>query len=183
MKEIALHVLDITGNSTKAGATLVEIIIEENDEMMTLTVRDNGCGMDADFLSRVTDPYTTTRTTRKVGLGLPLLRLAAEQAGGYMRIESTVGKGTNLTVAFGLRNVDRPPLGDMASTMATVIQGAPEIDFTYLHTQPGGKSASLDTREIRAALDGVPLSEPEVLAWITESLGEEERALEDTGFN
>ena len=92
MKELSLNILDIAMNSVKAGATLVEILIDERNGWRTLTIRDNGCGMSEDFLRAVTDPFTTTRTTRKVGMGLPLLKLAAEQTGGVMQIESSQGE-------------------------------------------------------------------------------------------
>ena len=176
MKELSLHILDIAQNSVKAGARLIGIAVEEGDVFVTVTVSDDGCGMNADMLARVADPYTTTRTTRKVGLGIPLFKLAAEQAGGALTIGSEPGRGTTLTASFRIYSVDRPPLGDMPGTMMTLVQGSPDIDFLYRHTTPGG-AAELDTRVLREALDGVPLCEPEVLAFIEGSLREEEAAL------
>ncbi|MDR1669094.1 MAG: ATP-binding protein [Oscillospiraceae bacterium] len=176
MKELSLHILDIAMNSVKAGASLVEIGLEEAGGTLTLTVADNGRGMEPEFLASVADPFTTTRTTRKVGMGIPLLKLAAEQAGGAFSIESAPGEGTALTASFQTGHLDNPPLGDMAATLVSLIQGSPGIDFTYTHTAGGGVS-SLDTRELRAALDGVPLDTPDVLAWIQNSIEEEERGL------
>lgn len=176
MKELSLHILDIVMNSVKAEASLIDISLTEDGTLFTVCVTDNGCGMDAEFLARVQDPFTTSRTTRKVGLGIPLLKLAAEQTGGSFSIESEPGRGTSLTAAFSSNHLDKPPLGDMVSTIVTLIQGSPETDFAYRHTTPSGE-ASLDTRELRQALDGVPLNEPEVLAWIQENLSEEEKGL------
>lgn len=174
MKELSLNLLDIVQNSIKAGAANIDIDIEENDEYLTFIVNDDGCGMDESMLARVSDPYTTTRTTRKVGLGISLLKMAAEQSGGSVHITSAPGKGTRLRASFEQHHLDRPPLGDIVATIVTLIQGAPFLDFRYSHTFPDGRRASLDTSEIRQALDGVPLSEPGVLQWIAESLAEEE---------
>jgi len=174
VKDLSLSVLDIAMNSVKAGASLIGITVAEDGQTLTVRVADDGCGMDADFLARVTDPFTTTRDTRRVGMGIPLFKLAAEQAGGTFSIESEPGRGTELTATFEAGHLDKPPLGDMPATVTTLIQGSPEIDFVYRHTAPGGE-ASLDTRALREALDGVPLDTPEILAWIQENLEEEER--------
>ncbi|MDR0326175.1 MAG: ATP-binding protein [Oscillospiraceae bacterium] len=176
MKDLSLSVLDIAMNSVKAKASLIEITLANDGKTLSVRIADNGCGMDADFLARVTDPFTTTRDTRRVGMGIPLFKLAAEQAGGTFAITSEPGRGTDLMAAFAVDHMDRPPLGDMAATVATLIQGSPDIDFVYRHTAPCGE-ASLDTRELRQALDGVPLNEPEVLQWIQENLDEEERMI------
>ncbi len=171
MKELSLHILDIVSNSITAKATRIVIALAERDGLLTLTVEDNGCGMDKDFLARVTDPFTTTRTTRKVGMGLPLLKMAAEQSDGTFFIDSTPDVGTKVVVSFGLTHIDRPPLGDMKATLLTLIQGAPDIDFLYTH-EADGKSCRLDLAEVRAELVDVPLNEPEVLAWLGEFLDE-----------
>ena len=176
MKDLSLSVLDIAMNSVRAEASLIGITVDEDGQILTVLITDNGFGMDAEFLSRVTDPFTTSRTTRSVGMGIPLFKQAAEQAGGSFSITSEPGRGTELTATFQIGHLDRPPLGDMASTITTLIQGSPEIDFVYRHTAPGGE-ASLDTRELRGALEGVPLDTPDVLVWIQERLTEEENAL------
>ena len=175
MKELSLNILDIVQNSVKAGASQIGVELLETDELFTLLVTDNGCGMDKEMLSHVDDPYTTTRDTRRVGLGIPLLKLAAEQAGGGIDIQSEPGKGTRLTATFAQGHLDKPPLGDIVSTVVTLIQGSPDLDFCYRHVFPDGHEASLDTQTLRQALDGVPLSEPDVLDWIAASLNEEER--------
>lgn len=178
MKEISLHLLDVAQNSVSAGAKNIDLSLTEDDEhTCCLVIKDDGCGMTQEFLSAVTDPFTTTRTTRKVGMGLPLLRMMAEQTGGMLEIESEVGAGTAVTAIFHTDHIDCPPMGDMASTVALLIQGAPEIEWTYSHTAPKG-SFTLDTRELRAILGSqVSLGEPEITQWIMEYLQEQESAL------
>ncbi len=177
MKEVSLHLLDIAQNSVTAGARHIDLSLTENAKCeCQLTIKDDGKGMDPEFLAAVTDPFTTTRTTRKVGMGLPLLRLMAEQTGGCLSIESKVGQGTVVTARFEGGHIDCPPLGDMPSTVALLIQGAPEVEWTYCHTTPAG-SFTLDTRELRSVLGDVPLSEPDVVRWIIEYLQEQESAI------
>ncbi len=183
MKELSLHILDIAENSAKAGAKLIGVFITEKDGVLTLGITDDGRGMKPDMLSRVTDPFTTSRTTRKVGLGLPLLRLAAEQTGGSLEITSRhidefpESHGTEVTVVFNTRHIDSPPLGDVISTIVTLIQGHPESDLIFRHTAEGDSGetldVSLDTREMREVLGDVPLSTPDVLVWIRDSLSEQ----------
>ena len=175
MKELSLHLLDVAKNSVTAGARHVEIDLTEDSEgWLTIAIRDDGRGMDPEFLARVTDPFTTTRTTRKVGLGLPLYRLTAEQTGGSLDIQSEVGKGTAVTARFLRRHLDCPPLGDLAGTIALLIQGSPDIELTYRHTTPRGR-LELSTGELREILgDGVSLAEPEIFAWIQDYLTEQE---------
>lgn len=177
MKEVSLHLLDIAQNSVAAGAKHIDLSLTENiNRECQLVIKDDGKGMEPEFLATVTDPFTTTRTTRKVGMGLPLLRLMAEQTGGYLSIESEVGKGTVVTVRFNAGHIDCPPMGDLPSTVALLIQGAPEVEWTYCHTTPEG-SFTLDTRELRSVLGDVPLSEPDVIRWIIEYLQEQEAQL------
>ena len=179
MKEIALHILDIAQNSITARAKRVDITLEEGAEALTLTIADDGTGMSPELLSRVSDPFTTTRTTRKMGLGLPLLRLAAEQTGGSLTIESALGKGTTVTAVFVAGHIDCPPLGDMTGTVALLIQGAPELELTYTHRK-GDRLSRLDTGELRAVLGPeVSLAEPEVVLWLREYLQEQESLLCD----
>lgn len=176
MKDLSLHILDVAKNSVKAGASLIEIHLLEATDTLQITITDNGCGMSPELLERVLDPFTTTRTTRKVGLGLPLYRMAAEQTGGSLDIASTPGQGTTVSVLFYTSHIDAPPLGDLPATIQTLVQGTPEIDFDYRH-EKNGLVSSLDTREMRQQLDGVPLDEPDVLQWIYESLLESEKEL------
>ena len=137
MKELSLHILDIVKNSVTAGASHIDLKLEETaEQILTITIADDGKGMSPEFLASVTDPFTTTRTTRKVGLGLPLYRMAAEQTGGSFSIESVEGEGTTVTAVFHRDHLDCPPMGDLAGTVALLIQGSPWIDFTLLHTRP-----------------------------------------------
>ena len=179
MKELSLNILDITENSVKAGASLIRIILEEQDETLTLIIADDGCGMKPDILRGVVDPFYTTRTTRRVGLGVPLLKMAAEQTGGSVSIESWHESdypdrhGTVVTAVFYKKHIDFTPLGDIASTMVTLIQGSPQIDFVFRHTAKD-LDVSLETKEMRQVLgDEVPLNTPEVLHWIADSLREQ----------
>ena len=165
MRELALNILDIVENSVKANATLIEIGVSAKDNLLTVSVKDNGKGMSEEFLSKVTDPYTTTRTTRKVGLGLPLLKMEAEMCGGRFSISSKLGVGTIVTTDFQIDHIDRPPLGDLGETMSTLLSGEDNVDYvlTYSVNDVG---FTLDTRELKAGLDGVPISEPEVLLFV-----------------
>ncbi|WP_300295430.1 ATP-binding protein [uncultured Intestinimonas sp.] len=178
MKELALHMLDIAQNSIAAGARRVVLTVEESGGRIRLEAADDGRGMDPAFLARVTDPFTTTRTTRKVGLGLPLLRLAAEQTGGGLEIRSAPGKGTTVTAAFFSGHIDCPPLGDMAATVALLVQGLPEgMDLVYAHRR-GGETFQMDTAQLREILGPeVPLSLPEVTRWVEDYIREGEREL------
>ena len=174
MRDLSMHVLDIVQNSIKAGATLVTVAftVDEN-RVLTFSVRDDGCGMTPEFLARVTDPFTTTRTTRKVGLGIPMLKQSAEMAGGTFGIESEVGKGTCIHASFDLTNIDCIPMGDICDSLITLIVLNPETpDFVFQASAPG-REALFDTRQVREALGGVSLAEPEVAAWMKESIDEE----------
>ncbi len=171
MKELSLNILDITENSVKAGATLTEISVVESGDTITLTVTDNGCGMTEEVLKTVLNPFYTTRTTRKVGMGLPLLKLAAEQTGGSLEIYSKHKykfpneHGTTVKTVFYKNHIDCAPLGDVIETVKTLIQGHPDTDFLFIHKQNGGE-VSLDTRELREVLEGVPLNTYDVIKWI-----------------
>ncbi len=167
MKEISLHILDIVQNSVSAKASEVKIDIAESisENIIKVSISDNGCGMDKEFLKNVTDPFTTTRTTRKVGLGIPLFKLAAEQAGGSFSIESEKGVGTIVRASFEHNNIDRSPIGDMAGTLISLVSVNETVDFVYSHTAENG-TFIFDTKEIRNTLGEVPLSEYEVLNWI-----------------
>lgn len=175
MKELSLNILDITENSVKAGATLTEISIIESDDTLTLTIKDNGCGMSSETLKTVENPFYTTRTTRKVGLGIPLLKMAAEMTGGKVQIESNnalQNHGTTVTAVFYKNHLDFTPLGDVKETIITLIQGHPDTDFLFIH-QYNNSEVKLDTRELRTVLEGVPLNTYEVILWIKEYLNEQ----------
>ncbi|MBR2731699.1 MAG: ATP-binding protein [Clostridia bacterium] len=174
MKELSLNILDIAQNSVKAGASLVEILLEETEETLTIRIIDNGCGMTAAQVESVKDPFFTTRTTRSVGLGVPLLKLAAEQTGGSVEIASSVDAathGTAVTAVFYKNHIDFTPLGDIISTVTALIQGAPGIDWRFVHSR-GDHAVTLDTRELRAVLGDVPLDQYDVMQWIGDYLKE-----------
>ena len=178
MKELSLNILDIAENSLKAGATLVTIEIIEVDDTLKLSIIDNGCGMSDEMVRTVTNPFVTTRTTRKVGLGIPLLKLACEQTGGKLNIISKVAcendreSGTTVEALFYKNHLDFTPLGDVVSTITTLIQGHEDTDFIFIHKTEGGE-VRLDTRDLREVLEEVPLSSFEVLSWITDNLNEQ----------
>ncbi|MBQ3052852.1 MAG: sensor histidine kinase [Clostridia bacterium] len=178
MKELSLNILDIAENSVKAGATLTEISVLEENDTITLVIKDNGSGMTDEVLKSVTNPFYTTRTTRKVGMGLPLLKLEAEMTGGSLTVESRHisdypnNHGTVVTAVFYKNHIDCTPIGDVVSSMTTLIQGHPDIDFLFLHKMEN-KKVLLDTRELRNALEGVPLNTYEVIKWIEEFLNEQ----------
>ena len=168
MKELSLHILDIVQNSIKAGAKNIEIKIDENSKtnLLSIEINDNGCGMSKEFLERVRDPFITTRTTRKVGMGISLFESAAIQSGGNLDITSEEGVGTNLKATFVLDSIDRAPIGDMAETMLTIVSGAPDIEYVYEHKKDD-KVFLFDTAQIKEILGDIPLDMPEVLTWIT----------------
>lgn len=177
MKELSLHILDIAKNSVRAGAALTQILLQTDaNNWLTLRIVDDGCGMDKEMLSRVTDPFCTTRTTRKVGMGLPLLKMAAEATGGSLTLRSDVSPerhGTALEATFDTTHIDCMPLGDIVSTICLLIQGDPDTDFLFEHKRYGKKTVALDTRELREVLGGISLAEYEVQEWIRENLTEQ----------
>lgn len=178
MQEISLNILDLAQNSITAGATLINIDVIEDPAADTLSVelRDNGRGMTRQQVGSVTDPFYTTRTTRKVGLGIPFFKMAAEMSGGSFSIDSEPGAGTRVKGVFGLSNIDRMPLGDMCGTMTTLIGCNPAIDFVYTRAR-GEKQFTLDTREMRRILGGVALDGPEVIEFVREFLSENEKEI------
>ena len=178
MKELSLNILDVTYNSIAAGAAHITVTLHETpDGRLTLVVEDDGKGMDAETVRRVCDPFYTTRTTRKVGMGLSLMKMEAQMSGGDLSIESTVGEGTTVTSWFDPDNIDMPPLGDLTSSITTLIQGSPDIDFVFTHRTPAGEY-TLDTGEIRQIMGDISLSEPEIIAWLTDYLHENESNIE-----
>lgn len=178
MKDLSLHVLDLSQNSVSAGASLVSIsILEETAaDRMTICIEDNGKGMDKEFLERVMDPFVTTRTSRKVGLGIPLMQAACKRCEGDLVIESEKNVGTKLTATFKRSHIDRAPIGNMTETMLSLILAGSNkskiIDFVYRHVIDH-EEFCMDTREIRTALGSeVSLGEPDVLMWIKDFINE-----------
>ena len=175
MKELSLNILDIAENSVKAKATLTEISVTEADNRLTITIRDDGCGMDEETVRMVIDPFYTTRKTRSVGLGIPLLKLACEQTGGSLSISSSkdeIDHGTTISAVFFKDHIDFTPLGDVISSITTLIQGHPDTDFLFIHSIEDSE-VRLDTRELRAVLEDVPLDTYEVILWIRDNLKEQ----------
>ena len=173
MQELSMNILDIAENSVRAGAALIEITVDENlsEDLLTITIRDNGCGMTKEQLNNVIDPFYTTRTTRKVGLGVPFFKMAAELTGGSLEIKSTVGEGTLILANFVRSSIDRMPLGDINETISTLIHCNPQIDFVYTR-RFDNDVMQLDTREFRRILDGVELNDPTVSKFIRDFLAE-----------
>lgn len=171
MQDLSLHILDIVENSLVAGAQRVEIRIEEDlkADRMTIEIVDDGCGMDEDMVKRALDPFFTTKTVRRVGLGLPLLAEACRMSNGQLCLESCPGKGTTVRAVFQHSHIDRKPLGNMGDTLVTLIVGHPEVDLYYEHRKDGAHF-SLDTREIKAELGDVPLNEPQILSALRASI-------------
>ena len=168
MKELSLNILDIAQNSFTAGASLTEILLTEKENRFVIQVKDDGCGMSEETLLKVSNPFYTTRTTRKVGLGIPLFRLAAEQTGGYIEIQSSQkpeDHGTVITGVFFKDHIDFTPLGDIASTVCLLAQGCGAGDMVFRHQTENGE-VELDTRALREVLQGLPLSNPDVQLWI-----------------
>lgn len=173
MRDISLHILDIVQNSISAQGTSIAIYIDEDikRDTLTLEIMDNGVGMDGQMIEEVTNPFCTTRTTRKVGLGLALLRAAAERSDGYIDIDSKLGEGTRVRTVFRISHIDRPPLGNLSETLVTLIACNPGLDFFYTHITNQGEF-TFDTRDIKKRIEGISIVEPDVLAFIGEYIKE-----------
>lgn len=173
MKDLSMHIMDIAQNSISANCSVLKIEIREDMDLdnYSITIEDNGVGMSPEFLEIVTDPYVTTRTTRKIGLGLPLLKQNCERTGGDLTITSAEGVGTKVVANFVLTHLDRPPLGDIAGTIVLLTAANPDIYITYHHVTNTGEYI-YDTKEINATLDGVSINEPSVMRFLKEMLNE-----------
>jgi anti-sigma regulatory factor (Ser/Thr protein kinase) len=173
LREISLHIIDIAENGVAADADLIKIKISElrNKNLLEVTVSDNGKGIAPEIVNKVTDPFFTTRSTRRVGLGLSLFKEAAKRCGGEFNITSREGKGTEISASFVLDHIDLAPTGDLAGSITCLIMGNPGVDFifTYEYNQ---RSFTLDTRDLKRELDGVPINRPEVLRYIEDMIKE-----------
>ena len=174
MRELALHLLDIAENSVAAQAKNITLTVVENihTDRLRMTVEDDGKGMDDQMIAQVVDPFITSRTTRKVGLGIPLLKAAAEACNGFLNISSAVGQGTKVVVEFQHSNIDRMPLGDLPGTILSLVIAFPQIHLKFIY-QVDDKKFEFDDQTIKEILDGVPLTEPDVLATIRKLLQDE----------
>ena len=171
MRELSLHILDLLQNSLEAGANRLELEIIEDTRrnLLTITVADNGRGMDAETLRRVCDPFFTTRTTRQVGLGIPLFKAAAQRCGGDVVITSQPGAGTRVVATFQHDHRDRAPLGDLPSTLLSVLLVHPDCEVRYRH-RVNEREFAFYTQEIRQVLGEVSLTHPQVRAWLEDYL-------------
>lgn len=174
MKEISLHILDVVENGITAGANLITLVVNEapRRNLLSIVISDNGRGLSIEQGAKVTDPFYTTRTTRRVGMGLSLLKAAAERCQGSFSFSSEEGKGSRVFGSFLYGHIDRAPLGDMAMTLSVLMAGYPGVDFFYRHLYDG-RRFTFDTREIREALGEVPLNEPAVLKHLKAGIQEE----------
>jgi hypothetical protein len=171
MREITLHLLDLAENSVSAGAQTVEIAVCEDlkADLLTASIQDDGRGMDEETVRKVTDPFYTSRTTRKVGLGIPLFKGAAEECNGRLGISSKPGAGTRVEVSFQHSHIDRMPLGNLPSTFLGLLVGHPEVHWIFRYTarKNGAEEIfELDDQLIKETLEDLPLTHPEVLAFV-----------------
>jgi anti-sigma regulatory factor (Ser/Thr protein kinase) len=182
MEDLSLHILDIVENATVAGATHVAITLRRDtaQDLLEILIVDNGRGMDAEMVARVRDPFVTTRTTRRVGLGLPLLEQSAQEAGGKLTVTSEPGRGTRVHATFRDSHIDRRPLGDIAETMVTLLLGNPEIDFVFT-ADFDGEETIIDTQELKKELGDTPITAPPVLQLIRETIEHGTAAGDDSG--
>ena len=173
MKDLSLHVLDLAENAVKAGAGSIAIDIVDDlpGDRLSITIQDDGCGMSPAMVERVQDPFVTSRTTRKVGLGIPLFKQGCLDTGGTFRLSSQQGVGTVISGTYVRSHLDRPPMGDMAGSILTLVLANPDMDLRYRHTV-GEETFEFDTAEIRAQLEDVPLDTPEVQLWLMDYLSE-----------
>lgn len=173
MRELSLHILDIAQNSIKADAECLRIVVIEDIEAdkLTIKIKDDGTGMDSDTVKKVIDPFYTTRTTRKVGLGIPLFKTSAEACDGFFEIKSQLGVGTEITAVFRHSHIDRVPLGNMPETIVTIINACDKMDLVYTHTY-NQQSFTLNTKEIKKLLDGVSINNIDVITWLREYITE-----------
>ncbi|MCL2413413.1 MAG: ATP-binding protein [Bacteroidales bacterium] len=181
MKDLSLHILDIAQNSISAKATLIQITIDEDraNNRYVLTIEDNGIGMSPEVLEKVTDPYTTSRTTRKVGLGLPLLKLSAEQASGNLEVTSELGVGTKVTAMFEFDHIDRVPIGDIAGVVVMLASMNPSLEFIYKHITPKGDYI-FDTKEVKGVLGDLSIQNISIQKYLKEMV---EENLKEIGYD
>ena len=173
MEDLSLHILDIVENAISAKAKKIEILVieEPTEDRLTIEIQDDGIGMDEEVSQKAVDPFFTTRSSRRVGLGLSFMAQAAQEAGGSLRIESTLGKGTKVMATFQYHHIDRKPLGSMVETMMTLLMGSPELDILYTH-QKEGKSYVLSSSWLKNHFKDRSLIDPEVIQWMKTHLKE-----------
>jgi len=173
LEDLSIHILDIVENAIAAQTKKIDILImeEPKKDRLVIEIKDDGIGMDEEVSQKAIDPFFTTRTSRRVGLGLSLMAQAAQEAGGMLRIESELGKGTKVTATFQYHHIDRKPLGSMVETMTTLLLGNPELDISYTH-QKEGKSYVLKSQGLKERFKDRSLTDPEVIQWLRKHLKE-----------
>ncbi len=178
MNDLSMHILDIVQNSISAGATRVILTVDEAPEadLLTIVIGDNGKGMTPEQVSRLSDPFFTSRTTRKVGMGIPLLMDSARQSGGDVRIESEPGKGTEVTAVFGYSNIDRPPLGDVANALMLLVSSNPALDFLFTYRY-NGEEYLFDTVDVREILGDDALKDLTIIRNLEEMIKDNMREI------
>ncbi len=174
MRELSLHILDLAQNSIAAQAKNVTIKINEDENgFFTFSIEDDGCGMSEEMLTRVRDPFVTTRKTRKVGMGIPFIDMVAQQCEGRLDLQSTLGKGTIIKAYFAKDNIDRPPLGNIVETIKVLLVGAPQIDLLFTYAK-GEEKMQFNTQEVREILwDATDFANPEIYSWLEGYLTQE----------
>ncbi len=180
MNDLSLHVIDIIQNSLSAGASLIKLTVDENlkRDLLTITIGDNGRGMSQEQVSKLEDPFFTSRTTRRVGMGIPLFKQSAEQSEGSLTVSSEAGKGTIVTALFRHSHIDRPPLGDIANALILMVSANPDIDFFFSYIYNDSEYI-FDTVEVKEVLDGMPLNDPSVIRMLTEMVNSNIEELRD----
>ena len=173
MEDLSLHILDIVENAIAARAKKIEIFVveEPGEDRLTIEIRDDGIGMDKEVSQKAVDPFFTTRSSRRVGFGLSLMAQAAQEAGGSLRVESKIGKGTKVTASFQYHHIDRKPLGNMVETVMTLLFGNPELEILYTHKKEG-KSFALSSSWVKNHFRDRPLIDPEVIQGVERHLKE-----------
>jgi len=171
MKDLSMHIMDVVQNSVRAQADTVKLLIAVEEQYLVITVEDNGTGMDEVTLKKVTDPFYTSRTSRKVGMGIPLIKQNAELTGGSISLSSTVGSGTTLSAKFGLNHIDRPPMGDVCATAAMIITGNNGVNVLF-EVVKGNKKFALSTNEVKEILGDVDIRIPKVTSFLKEMIAE-----------
>jgi hypothetical protein len=171
MQDLSLNILDIADNSIKAEASLIEIEVIAEGNLLTIRIKDDGCGMSEEFAAKAADPYVTTRKTRNVGLGLPFFKMESEISGGKFSIKSEKGKGTTVEATFVIDNIDRPPLGDLPETALALLPACTKCDLVLKFVY-GGKEFTFDTRELKERLDGTAIDEPYVMQFVKDLIQE-----------
>ncbi len=171
MRDLSLHLLDLVMNSIRAKATLIEIeVIElQSQNLLLMNLKDNGCGMTEEIRNQVKNPFFTTRTTRNVGLGLPLLTAMANRCDGDVSIDSELERGTMITLKVTLNHIDRPPFGDIHNTLISLICLEPTLDFNYFH-QNDQVDYRFETRLIKQVIGEIPINHPSIVEWMKNEL-------------